>query len=282
MFSRKEGSTRSSTSSRRDEDCSVDEDLVKRLVRKRNSILPLVNHAEERQFRDENIKEWLMEFKQADYDVNTLLDRIDTEARFEELYEADGSSTSDTRSKFKQEATSEINNLVEKLEEMAKDGQTMGLKAREEGAPAQQTHVLANRTTSPVRNKSDVVCGRGKEKDQIMKWVLSLPDRAALGNKADVMAIIGMDGMGKTTFAQYVYNHHDVEACFKRRSWACVSDSFDLVRVNRAILESLTKRPASFSDLAPLHEELKEELRGKGFLLSWMMCGISPSKIGRS
>ncbi|KAL9265242.1 putative disease resistance RPP13-like protein [Drosera capensis] len=264
---RKKGSTGSSTSSRRDEDCSVDEDLVKRLVRKRNSILPLVNHAEERQFRDENIKEWLMEVKHAYYDVNTLLDRIDTEARFEELYEADGSSTSDTRILFKQEATSKINNLVEKLEEMAKDGQTMGLKAREEGTPAQQTHVVDNRITSPVRNKSDVVCGREKEKDQIMEWVLSLPDRAARGNKTDVIVIIGMGGMGKTTLAQYVYNHPEVEACFKRRSWACVSHSFDLVRVNRAILESLIRRPASFSDLAPLHEELKEKLRGERFLV---------------
>lgn len=144
----------------------------------------------------------------------------------------------------------------------------MGLKAREERAPAsdKKTKVPTHRITSPMRNKSDVVYGREKEKHQIMKWVLSLPDHGALGNKVDVIAIVGMGGMGKTTLAQYVYNHPEVEAHFKR-SWACISNSFDLVRVNRAILESLTRSPASFCDLAPLHDELEKELRGKRFLL---------------
>lgn len=83
---RRRGSTRPSTSYRNDEDCSVDDDLVKRLVRKRNSIMPLANDAGKKQFSDENTREWLVDVKYIIYDANTLLDRIETEARFKELY----------------------------------------------------------------------------------------------------------------------------------------------------------------------------------------------------
>ncbi|KAM3733663.1 hypothetical protein ACB098_11G153700 [Castanea mollissima] len=76
-----------------------------------------------------------------------------------------------------------------------------------------------------------------------------------------------MAGIGKTTLAQIVYNNDRVEKHFHLRIWVCVSDQFDVVRVTKTILRSVTLKHTDLNDLNLLQVSLKEKLVGKRFLL---------------
>ena len=51
------------------------------------------------------------------------------------------------------------------------------------------------------------------------------------------------------------------------KAWACVSDQFDAVRITKTILKSVTSSSDDLLDLNQIQDRLKEELKGKKFLL---------------
>jgi hypothetical protein len=64
-----------------------------------------------------------------------------------------------------------------------------------------------------------------------------------------------------------VYNDEKVESFFYMKAWACVSEDFNAVRVTKTILESLTSKNCEGKDLNWLQNKLKENLKGKKFLV---------------
>ncbi|XP_059440953.1 putative disease resistance RPP13-like protein 1 [Corylus avellana] len=76
-----------------------------------------------------------------------------------------------------------------------------------------------------------------------------------------------MGGIGKTTLAQLLFNDKKVQSFFDLKAWACVSEDFDAVRVTKAVLKSVTFASRDENDLNLLQVELKEQLKGKKFLV---------------
>ena len=82
------------------------------------------------------------------------------------------------------------------------------------------------------------------------------------------MPIIGIGGVGKTTLAQLVYNDERVERYFDKRIWVCVSESFDVIRLTREILEhTCDDQYTCITNLNRLQVILQEKLMENRFLL---------------
>ncbi|XVF83166.1 hypothetical protein PTKIN_Ptkin16aG0111800 [Pterospermum kingtungense] len=103
------------------------------------------------------------------------------------------------------------------------------------------------------------VYGRDNEKEEIME-LLHLDNPTE--NQIDVIPIVGMSGVGKTTLAQLIYNDKRVGEWFDLKAWVCVSEEFNALRVIKIILRGSRSYG---DDLNQLQHKLKEKLLGKRF-----------------
>ncbi|KAL7204701.1 hypothetical protein ACSBR2_017746 [Camellia fascicularis] len=106
--------------------------------------------------------------------------------------------------------------------------------------------------------------GRDEDIKQIMELLLR---DASTEIFFDVIPIVGMGGIGKTTLAQHIYNDDRVENHFNLKAWVCVSDDFEVMRITKAILESFTHSSCNLSNLNAVQVQLSKTLAGKKFLL---------------
>jgi hypothetical protein len=87
-------------------------------------------------------------------------------------------------------------------------------------------------------------------------------------SQVSVLPIFGIGGMGKTTLAQLIYNNERVKAHFTERIWVCVSDLFDVERMTKEIVKTVSGPKFDLScSLTDLHAEMKEQLKSQRFLL---------------
>jgi hypothetical protein len=223
----------------------------------------VLEDAEELQVTKPIVKEWLDELKDAVYDAEHVLDEIATEALQSELdaeFQTTASkvrkSISISRNSFVKEIEPKIKDVLERLETLAQQKNHLGLRDSVGGKSSKRLP-----TTSLVE-ESDI-CGRNKEKDEIIKMLLSDDAR---GNEMGVIAIVGMGGIGKTTLAQLLYNDNRVIDSFDHLAWVCVSEDFNLFKITKTIVERVTSSTSNTKDLDKLQSELKEKLTGKKFL----------------
>uniref|UniRef100_A0A0D3F3C1 NB-ARC domain-containing protein n=1 Tax=Oryza barthii TaxID=65489 RepID=A0A0D3F3C1_9ORYZ len=89
-----------------------------------------------------------------------------------------------------------------------------------------------------------------------------------------VIPIVGPGGIGKTTFAQYLYNDKTIEAHFSIKVWVCVSTHFDVVKLTQEILKCIyhaenegSRRVDELSNLDQLQITIAQRLKSNRFLL---------------
>jgi hypothetical protein len=83
-----------------------------------------------------------------------------------------------------------------------------------------------------------------------------------------VLPIFGIGGMGKTTLAQVIYNDQRVKAHFTKRIWVFVSDLFDIKRMTKEIVKTISDPNFDLScGLTDLQVQMKEQLMSQKFLL---------------
>ncbi|GAB4841578.1 hypothetical protein Ancab_022292 [Ancistrocladus abbreviatus] len=224
----------------------------------------VLDNAEEKQFTNDSVRRWLHDLKAAVFDAEDLLDQIATK-NLPSLVEPEPESqswavalcncVSSSFNPFEKEAASRLDKIIQMLDSMALQIPILGLTA---GAPlsiASQTRS----TTSFV--KESEVYGRKEEKDRIIQLLLSQE------NEKGGVAIVGMGGMGKTTLARSIYNDDGFKGRFDEKLWIHVSNDFNVDRITKSALESVTRQPCSLHDLNTIQFELSEKLRGKKFLL---------------
>ncbi|XP_024157212.1 putative disease resistance RPP13-like protein 1 isoform X2 [Rosa chinensis] len=241
------------------------------LLHKLKMKLLLVNNflddAEEKQLRNSRVRDWLNELKDVIFHADDLLDDIKTEALRCKMEEEDSGRSrinqvlrrlkfsSISIHKFDKSLEPRIRDILDRLQLIVDGKDVLDLK---EGFKDRPQGLL---TTSLVEESS--VFGRDEEKEAIIKLLLA---DGMTGNKIDVLPIVGMGGLGKTTIAQLAYNDDRVKRHFEYQSWSCVSVEFDVIKITQTIYGAVTSQTCNITDLDMLQVELKKALSGKKFL----------------
>ena len=98
-----------------------------------------------------------------------------------------------------------------------------------------------------IDSDRDIVSrSRDQEKKKIMRMLL---DQASSMDLM-VLPIVGVGGLGKTTFVQLIYNDPAIMKHFELQRWCCVSDGFDISTIASNICESsVTGREKALREL---------------------------------
>ncbi|KAH1239354.1 putative disease resistance RPP13-like protein 1 [Glycine max] len=156
---------------------------------------------------------------------------------------------------FDKEIEPRMKQVLDNLELLSSLKGDLGLKeAMGVGVESGSGSKVSQKLPSTSLVVENVIYDRDADKEIIFNWLTSGADNC---NQLSILSIVGMDGMGKTTLAQQVYNDPRMEeAKFDIKAWVCVSDDFDVLRVTRAILDAITKSKNEGGDLETVHEKL--------------------------
>ncbi|CAN6567167.1 unnamed protein product [Malus baccata var. baccata] len=191
------------------------------------AIAEVLNDAEEKQLISEAVKLWLDDLKILAYDVEDILDKISTEIKVRSLI---------PKVKLLQfSMNSEIKEIIQWLQEISKQKDELSLIY----IGTTTTNKAWRRPPSSYVLSGVPVVGRDDDKANIIA-LLSRDEPATVNG--DVVAIVGMPGVGKTTLAQVLVKEtNDTMIQFNPKVWNSVSDDFNLVREFNNVQESLSK-----------------------------------------
>ncbi|CAL9004240.1 unnamed protein product, partial [Prunus brigantina] len=233
-----------------------------------SAIVAVLNDAEEKQLTEHGVKLWLDELRDLAYDVDDVLDKFATKILKRQIEGRDQVkrcwTSKKVRSSFSKlklnfDMNSEIKKITERLQEISERKDKFGLKGTGTSSKA-----WSRPPTSGVLGGLTIV-GRDGDKAKILD-MLSRDEHSNVN--FHVVAIVGMAGLGKTTLAQFGFNNKsDVMKEFELKVWVSVSDDFDVVRLTKAILESVTSKPVKVEEFSKMQHDLNEQLRGKKFLI---------------
>ncbi|XVF77800.1 hypothetical protein PTKIN_Ptkin14bG0075500 [Pterospermum kingtungense] len=249
------------------------------------SILPclqaVLNDAEEKQIKEDGVKNWLADLQDLAYDVDDILDEFSYEALRLKLQQAQAqANTSKVRKliptsctsyfnptsvKFRTKMISKIKDITARLNNLASRKDVLELREiMSEGASSKGKKP---RPLQPFSLMDETVqyVGRENETHEILELLKTSNTSGKEG--ASVISILGMGGMGKTTLSQLVYKDPSLKDSFDLKAWVCVSDDFDATGITKAILRSISSKSCDDNDLNLLQVKLKEKLSGKRFLL---------------
>ncbi|XP_057742213.1 putative disease resistance protein RGA4 [Arachis stenosperma] len=252
--------------------CGLEDD-----IQKFESSLRIINayliDAENKQAKNRSIDEWLKQVREAFDDAGDILDEIEYEAKLNEVVKMYGSIITKVRRffsytsnplAFRIKMAHKIKDMKQKMDEKIREGRNLGIIEQHVNTPALEHNLPWRETASSLPSR---VRGRREEKAKIIKSLMTQKSEA---NSIDVISIVGIGGLGKTTLAQMVYNDTRVKANFDTLMWVCVSDDFDVKKLIQKIIHAASKTENvvdSNSSLEYMISLLNQNLHGERFLL---------------
>ncbi|CAL5382444.1 unnamed protein product [Camellia sinensis] len=231
--------------------------------------------AEEKQLTDRAVNLWLDDLQDLAYDLDDLVDEFATEALQRKLKAKQPQASSskvwnlipnfkprDVLFNFKMK--SKIEEINTRLHNSFEQCSKLNLVKIVGTTPTPTTKTWQRPDSTSLFDEPRIY---GREYDQRKIIELLVRGDESSHNNIGVIPIVGMGGIGKTTLAQMVYNDETVQKHFDLKAWVCVSDEFNIMRITKAILESVTSQTFSFNNLDQVQVQLKQALAGKKFLI---------------
>ncbi|KAK2427407.1 putative disease resistance protein RGA3 [Trifolium repens] len=221
--------------------------------------------AEEKQFTDKDIQDWLKKLKDAAQILDDILDECATKA-LELKYKGfklglcSLSSLNPKHVAFRYKVAKKMKRIRERLNDIDVERRMFCLPQTDRES---RTGVLAWRETTSTITEPQVY-GRDEDMEKIADFLVG---PAADSEDLSVYPIVGFGGIGKTTLAQSIFNHDRVVKHFALRSWVCVSEDFSLKRMTKSIIESISGHACEDLELEPLQTMLQDLLFRKRYLL---------------
>ncbi|KAH9689100.1 hypothetical protein KPL70_015354 [Citrus sinensis] len=239
---------------------------VKKLNSNLRAIQAVLHDAENRQVKEETVRLWLDQLRDACYDIEDVLGEWNTNDALDPNKKV--CSFFPTTSCFacepivlRRDIDLKIKEINETLDDIAKQKDMFGFAVN-----VIKSNERADQRVPTISSidESDIF-GREKEKNELVNRLLCESSKEQKG--PCIISLVGMGGIGKTTLAQFAYNSGDVEKNFEKRIWVCVSDPFDEFRIARAIIEALTDSAPNVGEFQSLMQYFEKHVAGKKFLL---------------
>ncbi|KAL8490688.1 hypothetical protein ACS0TY_022621 [Phlomoides rotata] len=255
---------------------------VRKLGKELNTIRNVLEDAENRRFQDKSINTWLWKLRQTSYEMEDILD--EWKYALLKLHNGERSPEDDAappkqkvcsfipsssclcfnKVVARHEIAKKILNVKAQLDEILEEKKKYGLKISE---PTADPLPEFGRDQSTSFINTEEVQGRGRDVDNLVDKLMG-NGGSQEESGIQVLSIVGVGGLGKTTLAQLVYNHSRVEGSFDPRIWICVSNPFDQAAIAKGILESIEKGSSQGADqLDELLKRVRERIKEKKFLL---------------
>ncbi|PRQ54996.1 putative P-loop containing nucleoside triphosphate hydrolase, leucine-rich repeat domain, L [Rosa chinensis] len=246
-----------------------------------SAVAAVLSDAEEKQLTSKAVDLWLNDLKHLAYDLDDLLNTFSNEMLEREQLKLHQTGTSKVRGfftkvphkvKFNFNMNSEVDEIANRLQDIFERKKKLGLKYIEHTSTSTSS---SHRTPSSYVLDGPVV-GRDEDRRKIVE-LLSRDADPSSTTKYQVVAIVGMGGLGKTMLAGQVFNDVAAMKQFDLNIWVSVSDDFDLQTVTRTIFKEVTSRPCDMDEFSRLQDNLSKEIGGKRFLIVfddvWSTCG---------
>ncbi|KAF6987494.1 hypothetical protein CFC21_005138 [Triticum aestivum] len=130
-----------------------------------------------------------------------------------------------------------------------------GFKHIQQVPPSKQWRI----TDSILNNSEKDIVSRSTDAEK--KQIVSILIDQGSDRDLIVLPIVGMGGLGKTTFAQLVYNDPAIKKHFQLQRWCCVTDDFDVTKIasNICQINEINREKAL--------QDLQKEVSGKRNLI---------------
>ncbi|XBJ21138.1 hypothetical protein VPH35_011840 [Triticum aestivum] len=236
------------------------------LERKLPAILNIIEDVEEEVAYRSGVSAWLKALKKVACKANDVFDEFKYEAlrrgakekgHYKKLgFDIVSLFPAHNPIVFRYRMGKKLCRIVRIIEVLVEEMNTLGFKHLQPAPPSKQWRI----TDSVIIDSEEDIVSRSRDEEK-KKIVSILIGQASDGSDLIVLPIVGMGGLGKTTFAQLVYNDPAIKEYFQLRRWCCVSDDFEVVKIANSICET------NENDRDKALQNLQNEVSGKRYFI---------------